>query len=50
MYNTHAPAMEFGEYFEGLHRIVSSGAVRAGRITPKAILYLLGYRVAGGRQ
>jgi mannose-6-phosphate isomerase-like protein (cupin superfamily) len=40
VYNTHAPAMKFGEYFEGLHRIVRSGAISAGRITPKAILYM----------
>ena len=40
VYNTHAPAMRYGEYFEGIHRIVSSGAVPAGRMTLKAILYL----------
>ncbi|MEX2271778.1 MAG: cupin domain-containing protein [Vicinamibacterales bacterium] len=40
VYNIHAPAMKFGEYFEGLHRIVRSGVVAQGRITPKAILYL----------
>lgn len=40
VYNTHAPAMRFGEYFEGLHRIVTSGVVAAGRITPKTMLYL----------
>lgn len=40
VYNTHAPAMRYGEYFEGLHRIVSSGAVRHGRMTLKAVLYL----------
>ena len=40
VYNSHAPAMRFGEYFEGLHRIVSSGAISAERMTPKAILYL----------
>ena len=40
VYNTHAPAMRFGEYFEALHRVVHSGAIRNGRITPKAILYL----------
>ncbi len=40
VYNTHAPAMKFGEYFEGLHRIVSSGVIAAGRITPRAMLYL----------
>lgn len=40
VYNTHAPAMRFGEYFEGLHRITNSGAISSPRITPKAILYL----------
>lgn len=40
VYNTHAPALRFGEYFGALHRIVQSGAVRDGRITPKAVLYL----------
>ena len=40
VYNTHAPAMRYGEYFEGLHRVVSSGAVPPGRMTVKAILYL----------
>ncbi len=40
VYNTHAPAMRYGEYFEGLHRVVSSGAVSHGRMTLKAVLYL----------
>lgn len=40
VYNTHAPAMRFGEYFEGLHRIANSGAISSQRITPRAILYL----------
>ena len=40
VYNTHAPAMRYGEYFEGLHRVVRSGAVSRGRMTLKAILYL----------
>ena len=40
VYNVHAPAMKYGEYFEGLHRVVSSGAVRPGRMTLKAVLYL----------
>src|SRR3990170_3700266 len=35
VYNTHAPAMRFGEYFEGLHQVVNSGAISAGRMTPK---------------
>lgn len=40
VYNTHAPAMRFGEYFEGLHRIANSGTITSQRITPRAILYL----------
>lgn len=40
VYNTHAPAMRFGDYFQSLHRIVNGGAVRNGRITPRGILYM----------
>lgn len=40
VYNTHAPALQFGEYFEGLHRVVNTGAIRDGRITARAILHL----------
>jgi quercetin dioxygenase-like cupin family protein len=40
VYNTHSPAMRYGEYFEGLHRVANSSAVSHGRMTPKAILYL----------
>lgn len=40
VYNIHAPAMRFGEYFEGLHRFANSGAISSQRITPRAILYL----------
>ena len=40
VYNTHAPAMRYGEYFEGIHRVVRSGAVSDGRMTLKALLYL----------
>ncbi len=40
VYNTHAPAMRFGEYFETIHRIVDSGVVEQNRMTPKAMLYL----------
>ncbi len=40
VYNTHAPAMRYGEYFEGIHRVVHSGAIPAGRMTLKAMLYL----------
>lgn len=40
VYNIHAPAMRFGDYFGTLHRVVNSGAVQPGRMTPKAMLYL----------
>lgn len=40
VYNTHAPAMRFGEYFEGIHRVVQSGVVPADRMTLKTMLYL----------
>ena len=40
VYNTHAPAMKYGEYFEGLHRVLSSGVVSRGRMTLKAVMYL----------
>jgi quercetin dioxygenase-like cupin family protein len=40
VYNTHAPAMRFGEYFETLHRVVHRAKIRDGKVTPKAILYL----------
>ncbi len=32
--------MRFGEYFETISRIVNSGVVEQGRMTPKAMLYL----------
>lgn len=40
VYNAHEPAMKFDEYFARLHRVVSSGVVSPGRMTPKAMLYL----------
>ena len=40
VYNTHAPALRYGEYFETLHRVVQSGVVRDGRIGLKGILYM----------
>ena len=40
VYNIHEPAMRFDAYFEGLDRIVKSGVIREGKITPKVILYL----------
>ena len=40
VYNAHEPAMQFGEYFERLGRVVNSGVVSEGRMTPKALLYL----------
>jgi mannose-6-phosphate isomerase-like protein (cupin superfamily) len=40
VHNTHAPAMRFGEYFEGLHRLANSGAISPEGINPRAILSL----------
>lgn len=40
VYNTHAPAMRFDHYFEGLGKLSSGGIISAQRITPKAILHL----------
>jgi quercetin dioxygenase-like cupin family protein len=40
VYNTHAPAMRFGEYFESIHRVVKSGNVQPDRMTVRAMLYL----------
>lgn len=40
VHNSHAPALNIGDYFESIHRIVESGAVRKDRMTLKAMLYL----------
>lgn len=40
VYNTHAPAMNFGEYFESIHLVVKSGKVRSDRMSLRGILYL----------
>lgn len=40
VYNTHAPAMRFGDYFEAIHRIVDSDLVEQNHMTTKAKLYL----------
>jgi mannose-6-phosphate isomerase-like protein (cupin superfamily) len=40
VYNTHAPAMKFGEYFESIHHVVKSGKVRSDRMSLRAVLYL----------
>lgn len=40
VYNTHAPALRYSEYFEGLCSIVDRGILSAKGITPKAILHL----------
>ena len=40
VFNTHSPAMRFGDYFETIHRIVDSGVIEPSRMTPKAMLYL----------
>jgi mannose-6-phosphate isomerase-like protein (cupin superfamily) len=40
VYNTHEPAMKFGEYFTSLNEVANSGVISSTRMTPKAILYL----------
>jgi mannose-6-phosphate isomerase-like protein (cupin superfamily) len=40
VHNTHGPALNIASYFETIHRIVESGAVRKDRMTLKAMLYL----------
>jgi len=40
VHNRHEPALNIGDYFESIHRIVESGAVRKDRMTLKAMLYL----------
>jgi mannose-6-phosphate isomerase-like protein (cupin superfamily) len=40
VYNTHQPAMEFDQYFEGLHKLANSGIIKSSQMTFKAILYL----------
>lgn len=40
VYNTHAPAMEFANYFEGLDKLANSGVISSSRMTAKAILAL----------
>ena len=40
VYNTHQPAMKFGEYFEGLHTLAKTGVFKSNQMTFKAILYL----------
>lgn len=40
VYNTHEPAMRFGEYFESLGAIVSRGVVSEQKMTLKAVLHL----------
>lgn len=38
--NVHQPAMRFGEYFYRLDKVVNSGVVSSGGMTPKAMLHL----------
>jgi quercetin dioxygenase-like cupin family protein len=40
VYNVHAPAMRFGEYFGGIDRVVRSGKVPHNRMSLKTVLYL----------
>lgn len=38
--NVHQPALRFGEYFYRLDKVVNSGVVSPGGMTPKAMLHL----------
>lgn len=38
--NVHQPAMRFGEYFYRLDKVVNSGVVSSGGMTPRALLHL----------
>lgn len=38
--NSHQPALRYGEYFEGLGRIVSRGIISSQKMTLKTILHL----------
>ena len=38
VYNTHQPAMEFEQFFRGLHKFANSGLVKDGRMNFKAIV------------
>lgn len=40
VYNTHAPAMRFGDYFGAVNRVANNGRIATDRMTPKAMLYL----------
>ena len=40
VYNTHQPAMRFGQYFENVCKLTDSGLMRPDQMTFKAIFYL----------
>ena len=40
VHNTHQPALNLAEYFEGLHKIANSGVVKDGKMTFRAMLHL----------
>jgi mannose-6-phosphate isomerase-like protein (cupin superfamily) len=40
VFNTHEPAMRFGDYFAHVGRVATSGAVPADRMTPKTMIHL----------
>ena len=37
VYNTHEPAMQFGGFFQGLHKFANSGLVKNGKMTFRSI-------------
>ncbi|MFP4094945.1 MAG: cupin domain-containing protein [Cyclobacteriaceae bacterium] len=40
VYNTHQPAMEFEDFFKGLHKLANSGYIRNGKMSLKSIIGL----------
>ena len=40
VYNTHVPALRYGEYFDTLHRVIHRAGIQDGRMSLKAILYV----------
>ena len=40
VYETHQPAMRYGEFFEDLSKVINSGVVEEGKMTLKALIYV----------
>lgn len=38
VYNTHQPAMEFENFFKGLHRFAKSGLIKNGKMNFRSIV------------